>query len=113
MLYMYHGTRKINQGTDGVSCGNLLEGVMAGSNILHFIPLNQSDFDGSENLIDWVKTWGLSNLKLSFLEPQDWFDTSHGLIAGSKNQENIWIPDYVKECNVWAPPPAIAFESME
>ena len=90
-LHVIHvaGTRMIHQGTDGVSHGNLLEGVMAGSNMLHFIPLNQSAFDRSETLKDWVKTWGPPNLKLIFLQSQDWFDKSHGLVGGWLNSENI------------------------
>lgn len=101
-LHVIHvaGTRMIHQGTDGVSRGNFLEGVMAGSNMLHFIPLNKNAFERSDTLKDWIKTWGPPNLKLNFLHPQDWFDRSHGLMGGSTNPENIWIPEYVKECNV-------------
>ncbi len=43
-LFIVHvaGTRMIAQGTDGLSHGIILEGVMSGKNMLHFVPLAQS-----------------------------------------------------------------------
>jgi hypothetical protein len=44
-IHMVHvpGTRMISQGTDGLSWGDLTEGVMAGKPMLQYIPLRLSD----------------------------------------------------------------------
>ena len=42
-LHLVHvsGTRMMAQGTDGITRGDMLEGVMAGKPMLDFIPLNK------------------------------------------------------------------------
>ena len=42
------------------------------------------------------------------LTPEEWFERGHGLVGGSKNTDNIWIPNYTKEFLLWIPPPAAA-----
>ena len=51
-IYLVHvaGTRMIAQGSDGLSRGDQNAGVMAGRDMLSFVPLNLSAFDRSSNL---------------------------------------------------------------
>ena len=49
------GTRMMAQGTDGLSRGCLLEGVMQGTSILSFIPLHQTALERSPNLLMWLQ----------------------------------------------------------
>ena len=84
------GTRMIEQGTDGLSRGDLMTGVMAGANMLLYVPLNKSVVDRQDDVIQWLKecarrhTWKL-------LKIHEWFDEAFE--AGNF---------------IWAPPPAIA-----
>jgi hypothetical protein len=66
------GTRMIAEGSDGVSRGFLNVGVMAGEDILSFIPLHLSAIDWSPSLVAWLKTW--VRQKLETLSPQDWYE---------------------------------------
>ena len=47
----------IEQGTDGISRGNLSEGVMAGEKMLNFIPLNLGAVERHPPLLTWLKLW--------------------------------------------------------
>jgi hypothetical protein len=90
------GTRMIAQGTDGLSRGDLSNGVMAGESMLSFVPLNKSALDRSPELGDWFlsSTGGIASW--SVLTPKDWFKTPH---QGGN-------------C-VWYPPPAAADVALE
>ena len=56
-LHVVHvaGTRMIAQGTDGLSRGNLIYGVMAGHDILSFVPLQLSAWDRIKGRKRWLK----------------------------------------------------------
>ena len=72
VLHVIHcaGTRMIAQGTDGLSRGDLLEGVMKGDDILSFVPLHQSALERSTGLEEWLKeTFSLNELET--LAPED------------------------------------------
>ena len=58
-IYFIHvaGTRMISQGTDGLSRGDLREGVMRGAGMLSFVPLHLSAVERSESLKSWVTSW--------------------------------------------------------
>ena len=101
----------IAQGTDGLSRGNLLEGVMTGESMISFIPLHLSATQRSKTLFKWLKSW-IPCDDVTLLEPNDWFTLGHGVKGGSNNEENIWIPNYDQSCKIWNPPPAGAFEAM-
>jgi hypothetical protein len=52
------GKRMILQGSDGVSRGQMGEGVTAGLEMLSFIPLDKSALVCSETVLkDWIKGW--------------------------------------------------------
>ena len=111
-LHVVHisGKRMIAQGTDGLSRGNFMEGVMAGKKMIDFVPLNKSAFERSEHLLTWFKTWLPEGSTL--LTPKDWYLLGHGVCGGSQNNENAWIPKYDRSCKIWAPAPAAAYEAM-
>jgi hypothetical protein len=51
------GKRMIAQGTDGVSRGNLLEGVGSGTYMMSFIPLHLSTVERHPSMVQWLKGW--------------------------------------------------------
>ena len=106
------GTRMIAQGTDGLSRGNFLEGVMAGQDILTYVPLHESALDRSKSLLEWLQSWA-PDKHLQTLSPEDWYDAGHGIDGGEPNSDGIWTPIYNKRCKLWAPAPAAAFYAME
>jgi hypothetical protein len=56
--------RMIVQGTDGCSCGSLMEGVMAGADMLTFVDLASGGIDPHPPLLEWVRSWlGRPDLK--------------------------------------------------
>ncbi len=66
------GKRMIVQGTDGCSRGSLMEGVMAGADMLMFVDLGKGGIDLHPPLLEWVRAWsGWSGLKA--LTPEGWF----------------------------------------
>jgi hypothetical protein len=75
IIHLIHvsGTRMIAQGTDGTSRGSLLEGVMAGENMLTFVDLAKSACDRQgPSLLSWIREWTLST-GLQPLSPAEWF----------------------------------------
>ena len=51
-LYLVNmvGTRMISQGSDGLSRGDMLEGVMNGEDMLYVVPLHKSALEKQPNL---------------------------------------------------------------
>jgi hypothetical protein len=89
------GTQMISQGTEGLSRGDMLTGVMGGAAMLTFIPLALTAVERQPELMEWVDSqWGTGNN--SWLTPEGWY-------AGSSR-----IGMYV-----WCPPPAAADAALE
>ena len=65
------GTRIIAQGSDRLYQGNLSEGVMKGTPMELFIPLNEGALERSTTLKSWLAFWTSGGLE--FLEQRDWF----------------------------------------
>ena len=107
----------ISQGTDGLSRGDLSEGVMRGKRMLSFVPLHLSALERSYELQAWIRSWIEPCLKneeqLEFLTPEDWFHRGHDFSGGSKNGDGVWIPSYRKGLYVWTPAPAAAAVAVE
>ena len=103
----------IAQGTDGCSRGFLMEGVMAGDNMLDFVDLAKSAVERSPSLIDWIRSWSESNLVP--LSPEGWFEKGHGMAGGAKDDRGVWIPAHVSKGHtfLWTPPPAAADVALE
>jgi hypothetical protein len=51
------GTQMISQGTDGLSRGDMLTGVMGGADMLTFIPLDLTAVERQPELMEWVDSW--------------------------------------------------------
>jgi hypothetical protein len=69
------GTRMISQGTDGLSRGDMLTGVMGGADMLTFIPLALTAIERQPELMEWVYSWwGTGNS--SWLTPEGWYADS-------------------------------------
>ena len=47
----------IKQGADGLSRGDLYEGVMSGKPMLHYILLADSALDRALKLLPWIQSW--------------------------------------------------------
>jgi hypothetical protein len=69
------GKRMQAQGTDDVSQGQLMEGVMNGEPMMSFIPLHLTAFDRSPALKEWLQTFVSPNLE--FLSADGWFKRGH------------------------------------
>ena len=84
------GTRMIDQGTDGLSRGDLMTGVMAGNSMLFYVPLNKTCEERQPGILAWLTTTCVAK-EWKILQASDWFDK--GFERGNF---------------VWAPPPAVA-----
>lgn len=115
-IHLIHvaGTRMIAQGTDGISRGNLLEGVMTGQKMLSFVPINESALTRSESLLSWIKSWTMVP-ELKPLKEEDWFWRGQGLGNETwKNIDGLEFPIASNETTfLWAPPPCIADVALE
>jgi hypothetical protein len=109
-LHIVHvaGTRMIQQGTDGLSRGDLTEGVMQGISMLLYVPLNSSAIQRSPPTLDWIRSWA-PNPSIVPLTPEEWFELGHGLAGGSYNHAGLWYPTPTHEtCFLWDSAPAAA-----
>jgi hypothetical protein len=90
------GTRMIEQGTDGLSRGDLNTGVLAGKDFLSFVPLNRSALELSPNLEGWIQQSLPGRYKWIVLDPAGWYTKGH-----------------TNGHFIWAPPPAVADAVLE
>ena len=116
ILHMVHisGKRMIAQGTDGCSRGVLMEGVMAGRDMLSYIELDKSAITRHPPLLNWIRSWTMDDM-LEPLTPEEWFVEGHGIIGGAKDKHGIWMPEHEPSgrLHLWAPPPAVADAMLE
>ena len=115
-LHIIHvsGKRMINQGTDGVSRGNMMEGVLTGRKMLTYIPIHLSAIERSNKLLTWVRTW-CGNESLTPLSPTDWLWRGQGLGKSVwTNCDGLQFPVRSKEkVFLWSPPPCVADVAIE
>ncbi|KAL7577652.1 hypothetical protein ACA910_015166 [Epithemia clementina (nom. ined.)] len=91
------GTRMIEQGTDGLSRADLMNRVLAGGDMLSFVPLNKTAEERQSGVVQFLmsSTQGCFDF-IPLNHPDDWFDKA------------------LKPGNfVWIPPPATAREAVE
>jgi hypothetical protein len=106
------GKRMQAQGTDGVSRGQLSEGVMNGDPMMSFIPLHLTALDRSPILKDWLKEFISPDLE--FLSPNGWFERGHNHFeSGKMHDDGHWRPTLRSGKFVWAPAPASAWVALE
>ena len=108
------GSRMIEQGTDGLSRGNLFEGVMTGQDMMNFIPIHQSAHERESSLLPWIRKWtGIRSLDI--LSPRDWLWRGQGLSDYSEtNTDGVHLPqDSNEPVLLWMPPPCVADVAVE
>jgi hypothetical protein len=85
------GTRMIKQGTNGLSRGDLFNGILAGKNYLDYIPLDKGALEQSPELEGWLKRTFPRKNGWNVLDKEGWFEK--GFEDGN---------------HIWAPPPGVA-----
>ena len=100
-LHVIHvaGTRMKSWGVDGLSRGDLMEGMMAGKDPLSFIPLSEgADQRAGGAVRSWVDSWwgDWSGSPLVEVGPEQWFELQK-----------------VQGPRLWMPPPAAMETVME
>jgi hypothetical protein len=117
-LFVSHvsGTIMIAKGGDGVSRGLLNEGVMAGDDILSFIPLHLTAIERLPDLLDWLRSWTGLRGRLEFLSHQDWFEPGHDIRGWTHPRDGglLASPILGKGVFCWSPPAAaeVALEQL-
>jgi hypothetical protein len=91
------GVRMIEHGTDSLSGGDLMSGVMRGDNFLKHIPLNESAPKRNPMLMPWLME-ALPGNRWKHLGPEGWFDDAFEDARGQY---------------VWTPPPSAADAAVE
>ena len=100
------GERMKAQGSDGLSRGNMLEGVMQSKDILSFIPLHLSALkrEGGSRLLTWIKSWGdFPEEKLRVLSEHEWFTRGQDIVGFTTADSLIQEPVYKSRSFLWAP----------
>ena len=69
----------IAQGTDGLSRGLLMEGVVAGKDMLSYVDLVKTAMERCPSVSDWVHSW-VGDTSLQPLTPEEWFGEGYGII---------------------------------
>ena len=98
------GTRMIQQGSDGLSRGNMLEGVMKGDDILSHVPIHKSALNEQDNLEEWIRAWAPDGDNAIVLEPNDWFERGHDIAGYTKNLDGVVVPAVKGGTYIWSPP---------
>jgi hypothetical protein len=113
-LHMIHvaGTRMIAQGTDGLSRGNIGEGVMAGEAMASFVPLHQTAIEREPRVLEWIREW-IGDNTIHPLSPEGWFDQGHGITGHTRTSSGVWLPTREVGTHLWSPPPAAADVAVE
>ena len=85
ILHVVHvsGTRMIAQGTDGLSRGSFLEGVMTGKDMLAYVDLAKGAIERQPTLLEYVQSWVKKALQREarILQVEEWFQEGHGVLG--------------------------------
>jgi hypothetical protein len=105
------GKRMEAQGTDGVSRGQLKEGVLTGQEMLWFIPFHLSALKRSPLVETWIQSWLGEDAEV--LSPEGWFKRGHDLLGGKYDAKGFWRHTIKTGTFIWDPPPAAALVAIE
>ena len=112
------GERMKQQGTDGLSRGNLTVGVMQGHDMLKYVPLHQTALERSPALKDWLLEWVGEDAEI--LDENQWFTRGHDHVLGKWNTTNDFQDNRVMQYPVikpgtfiWSPAPCAAGAAVE
>jgi hypothetical protein len=89
---------------DGISYGQVNEGVMAGEHVAAFLPLRLAPLERSSGFLDWIKYWDGQDFIL--LEPLDWFERGHDTIRWALGGGGFYCPVIEKGKYLWQHPPS-------
>jgi hypothetical protein len=105
------GERMKDQGTDGVSRGQLREGVSAGKAMMTYIPFHLDSIQRSPLVEEWLKSWLGPDAEI--LSPEGWFERGHDILGGKMDSKGFWRHEIKSGTFVWNPPPAAAAVALE
>ena len=109
-------TRMIAQGTNGLSRGIFLEGVMGEEDMLSFVDLVLAAIEKHPGVLDFVKSWVNPILvETKVLDTEEWYQEGHRIVGGKKDTRGLWIPYHTPngKAYIWSPPPIIADVALE
>ena len=100
------GTRMIAQGTDGLSRGDLNEGVMSGREFKAFIPLHRGALERSPLLLNWLTSWITchNGLPPESLQPLDWYEKGQDIVGWTEQEGGLDLPILKEGSFIWSPP---------
>lgn len=102
----------IAQGTDGLSRGDYVGGVMAGHTMLSYVPLHLSAVSRTPSLLTWLRSWS-PDPTIMPLSSEEWFIKGHGLIPPSPGDVD-WSPRLSsQQVYLWTPAPAAASTAVD
>eukprot|EP00957_Ditylum_brightwellii_P004969 378351-Ditylum_brightwellii.AAC.1 len=112
-IHLVHcaGTHMIAQGTDGLSQGSMVEGIINGDIIFSFIPTHLLATAVHPPLKDWIFTWVPRETEIICLS--GWFERGHDIVGGTQSSEGLWHPTYASDIYVWDPPLATLAAAIE
>ena len=89
------GNQMISHVTDGISRGDMYEGIMKGETMLSFLPLEKSALARSPALSKWLEGWSSTlGRKMAVLDPDGWFECGHNHNGGGINMDGVFIPRF-------------------
>ena len=108
------GERMKVQGSDGLSRGNLNVGVMAGKDMLSFVPIHLKPTDRCKDVRNWIEGWTGED-KLEWITEEGWFTRGHDLVEGKWeiNVDNLQLPVFKPGFFVWEAAPITAIVMVE
>jgi hypothetical protein len=71
------GTRMMEQGTDGLSRGDLFNGILAGKRFLDFVPLDKGTLERSSGLTAWLMEMFPRKGGCNVLDKEGWSETGY------------------------------------
>jgi hypothetical protein len=95
------GLRIIASGGDGISRGQVNEGIMAGMPMTTYLPLQLLPLERSPNLRSWLHSW--LGTKAVMLKPMDWFKLGHDISAWRLDRDGFHRPMFTSGTYVWQP----------
>ena len=105
------GNRMKSQGTDGISRGEMKEGVSVGEFMLKYCPWGKNALERSSYLKTWITDTFGDNVE--FLKPEDWYRRGHDHYSKFKDENGFWRIKTKPGTFIWTPPPAAADSAFE
>ena len=105
------GERMKYQGTDGISRGQLREGISLGTSMISYCPWGLSASQRSPEIISWCRS--TFDPKLEVLTPCQWFTRGHDHDGGYYDERKMYRLNIRHGTYLWEPPPAAADAALE